>query len=861
MCPLPLAESLGPVGPAVSPVNDSATGPASPDGAAEGSPEPLAHDHDPLPPTERAGASDPGGGGGLDGSEPLPPVSERPPRSQTSPKSERSPQSERPPRSERSPKIEGGRPRRSLNDELEAQAAQLRRMGLSWSTDGEGDSGRASDAPSGDLPPERPSDVSGDLASGEAFDTTWVASDSPGPNAGRRPKASQPGRPEAHADPLIGLVVADRYRLVEQIGRGAMGIVYRCEHTRIGKLLAMKLLAGELSTNKEVVRRFKHEALTVSKLGSPHTVQVFDYGVWQHLTFLVMELVEGHNLGRVLRRGGPMSLERMGKLMVQVCASLSEAHSKGIVHRDVKPENIMILVDENGVEMAKVLDFGLAKLREGSELNEMTLQGAVIGTPYYISPEQVLGEGVDGRSDIYSLGAVMFRALTGGYPFSSTTPMGMFTKHLTEAPPSASERAPELGIPQGVSDLVRRCMAKKAADRPQTVEEVRDALLQELQALGLPSRERLFLSEPPPVAAPAKAAAPTGRAGRRRARRAERLAGSQIATRDEVEAYQRKLRRAKWGTRVLLGAVGVAATAGAVVLAVRFAVHPREDFTGKETEPNDSAAQSNRLPLGRTVQGFVGERLNADTGDRDFYSLEVPRAQNGPTIRLSVTSLPNMALTTLLYREGFEHPVARFRTGSAGQDLLVPVLRVEPGRYFLAVMQDIDGREGDPRTYLYQNDSDPYFLTVSLVEAADDDEIEPNDEPQSAQHLHVPQTIHGTIGWLGDTDVFCVADPSDEPIRWRVDDDARPVGTVLEATPLVEGEPAPLVRVHVRSALLPDKARLPADVQGAWTSPPFAPERGPRCLQLRLTQDPWIDRVGSEPPRPDSARYSVTLLR
>jgi len=223
--------------------------------------------------------------------------------------------------------------------------------------------------------------------------------------------------------------------------------------------------------------------------------------------------------------------------------------------------------------------------------------------------------------------------------------------------------------------------------------------------------------------------------------------------------------------------------------------------------------------------------------------------------------LPNMALTTLLYLEGFEHPVARFRTGSAGQDLLVPVLRVEPGRYFLAVMQDIDGLEGDPRSYLYQNDSDPYFLTVSAVEPTEDDEIEPNDQPASAQRMVVPQTVHGTLGWVGDEDVYCANDPSAAPVRWRVEDEPRPAGTVLEATPLVEGEPAPLVRVHVRSALLPDKARLPADVQGPWTSPPFSAEGGARCLQLRLTVDPWVDRFSGEPARPDSTRYSVTLLQ
>src|SRR5690606_22997896 len=258
---------------------------------------------------------------------------------------------------------------------------------------------------------------------------------------------------------------------------------------RIGKLLAMKLLAGELSTNKEIVRRFKLEALTVSKLSCPHTVQVFDYGVWSHLTYLVMELVEGHDLSRALRRTGPLPFVVLGRLMVHVCASLAEAHDKGITHRDIKPENIMIVTDPRGVEAAKVLDFGLAKLRENAELNEVTLQGAVVGTPYFMSPEQVYGEEVDGRTDIYSLGAVMFKALTGTYPFQAKSPMAMFTKHLTAAPPSAVERAPDLAIPRGVSDAIQKCMAKEPGERFQAIEEVRDMLLDELHLV--PSSERL----------------------------------------------------------------------------------------------------------------------------------------------------------------------------------------------------------------------------------------------------------------------------------------------------------------------------------------------------------------------------------
>src|SRR5262249_33742792 len=155
--------------------------------------------------------------------------------------------------------------------------------------------------------------------------------------------------------------------------------------------------------------RFKQEALTVSKLSSPNTVQVFDFGVSEGLTYLVMELVAGEELGRTLRTLGPVAFSRLRRIISQVCSSLRGSAQKGITHRDIKPENIMLVRARDGSEIAKVLDFGLAKLREGAELNDVTSQGAIVGTPYYMSPEQVRGDPVDARSDIYALGALMYR--------------------------------------------------------------------------------------------------------------------------------------------------------------------------------------------------------------------------------------------------------------------------------------------------------------------------------------------------------------------------------------------------------------------------------------------------------------------
>jgi eukaryotic-like serine/threonine-protein kinase len=651
-------------------------------------------------------------------------------------------------------------------------------------------------------------------------------------------------------DPLIGLVVAERYRIIERIGRGGMGVVYRVAHTRIGKLLAMKLLTGELSANKEVVRRFKLEALTVSKLSSAHTVQVFDYGVWNHLTYLVMELVEGDDLARLLRKLGPMPYGRVGKLLVQVCDSLAEAHQKGIVHRDIKPENIMIITDKRRQEVAKVLDFGLAKLREGAELNEMTLQGSVVGTPYFMSPEQVHGDEVDGRADIYSLGAVMFRALTGTYPFDAKTPMAMFTKHLTEEPPSAAERAPDLEIPIGVSDAIQRCMAKERDERFQTVEELRAVLMQELLALPLSSDDRVSLGD----------SSDHSRSGGKAARAAVRATVSvsspevtktQIATRQELESYERKLRRARYGAWALVALVlaGTAATLGYGWYEGRERL-----AAGREREPNDHASTANPIRLGNKVAGLIGRRLDPSAGDRDFYTFDVP--PESPMVAVSVSGLRNMPLCAVLYRESLEQPIGQYCTGWPAQDLSIPRLRVDPGRHYIAVTQDLNPQDGStPR--VIENVSDDYQLLVEEIGASAGDEVEPNDGLESAQIIAAGAELAGAVGWVDDEDVVCIEAGHKGALAWEVNDDARKQpGTVLEVTPLVDGRPAPMMRVHPQGARPFGRPRLDADVSSPWTSPSY--EAGQRCLRLRLTSDPWADTVAQ--PHPDGSRYHVRSI-
>jgi serine/threonine-protein kinase len=650
--------------------------------------------------------------------------------------------------------------------------------------------------------------------------------------------------PAPIADPLIGVVVAERYRILEPLGRGGMGAVYKVEHTRIGKLLAMKLLTGELSRNPDVVRRFKQEALTASKLSSPNTVQVFDFGVAEGLTYLVMELVAGEDLGRTLRTGGPLRWERLGKIVIQICSSLAEAHGKGIVHRDIKPENVMLMRARDGTDLAKVLDFGLAKLRESTELNEVTSQGAIVGTPYFMSPEQVRGEPVDARTDVYALGALMYRALTGYYPFSGPTPMSVFTKHLTEPVVAPIDRAPELGIPPGLSALVVRALAKAPSDRFARIEDLQHALVEEMRAIGTSSVETLLdsgqLRRLQKVAATVPM--PSG----------TRIAPAvvELATRDEVEAYERKLRRQKYGAYVIALAVVVVSSG----VAARLALHETVQFRGVEVEPNNTVGDATEVPEGKRVTGYLGRRIDITRPDRDFFAVTVPSvAADKPTImHLGVTSLPNFATCTLLYKQGFSTPLGQYCVGRPSRDLDIGALELEPGRYFLAVTQDLDPY-GRTAPFVHENVSDPYTITFERAGPEPDHEIEPNDQIASANIVQPGTSMTGVIGWSRDEDMYCVPDGA-PAIRWRVKDATRDQGTVLEATPMKSADEGVSVRVHSSGK----GKESPTDAASPWTSTALAPIDGVRrCLRVRLASDPWSGSASSMVPNGGSEAYVV----
>ena len=274
------------------------------------------------------------------------------------------------------------------------------------------------------------------------------------------------------------------YRLVERLGAGGMGEVWRAQHRLLARPAAIKLIrgagAGNIGASDEAVRRFEQEAQVTARLSSPHTVQLFDFGVSGDGRFYyVMELLNGLDLETLVRRHGPLPAERVTYLLRQVCHSLAEAASYGLVHRDIKPANLFVCRYGGDCDFVKVLNFGIAK--EADHLMEtgaigLTREHGLRGTPAYIAPEQALGgSGIDGRADIYAVGCVAYFLLTGQLVFTGDTPMAVVVHHAHTLPIPPSERS-ELPIPPALDRLVLSCLAKDPAERPQSARDLSQRL-------------------------------------------------------------------------------------------------------------------------------------------------------------------------------------------------------------------------------------------------------------------------------------------------------------------------------------------------------------------------------------------------
>ncbi len=278
-------------------------------------------------------------------------------------------------------------------------------------------------------------------------------------------------------DALIGQLLAGKYRIEEKIDEGGMGCVYRATHILMEKRLAIKVLHPALAADDKIVARFTREAKAASRISHPHALTVTDFGESeQGVVFLVMEYLGGRTLKDIIRHDGPMPLSRVTEIVRQVSGALEAAHEQGVVHRDLKSDNIM-LEETSGGDWTKVLDFGIAKILEAEDKPDadLTAPNLIIGTPQYMSPEQCSqASDIDTRSDIYSLGIIVYEMLVGHVPFMGDSPTAIMMKHIQEPAPSILEERPEL--PAEVGRVVARALAKSPAERFQKAGELSNAL-------------------------------------------------------------------------------------------------------------------------------------------------------------------------------------------------------------------------------------------------------------------------------------------------------------------------------------------------------------------------------------------------
>jgi len=298
----------------------------------------------------------------------------------------------------------------------------------------------------------------------------------------------------SHTDDRLGQLLNDRYRLRKVIARGAMGSVYLADQLPLDRPVAVKILdlPSEQDDPEKVRTRFLREASTLARMEHPNTVRIYDFGYWNGTPFLVMEFVDGFSLRR-LQTNGPIPAVRVVDIAIQMCAALREAHGMGIIHRDLKPANILLTRHAGALDVVKIVDFGLAKGFYGQD-QDLTQNGQVLGTPMYMSPEQIRDDECDPRSDIYSLGVVLYRSFTGETPFPKGSTAEVLMANLYDTPRAFQVVRPELDLPPALEWVVARCLEKKPEDRFANVAELQKALKACRRALEDPAMRHMQLS-------------------------------------------------------------------------------------------------------------------------------------------------------------------------------------------------------------------------------------------------------------------------------------------------------------------------------------------------------------------------------
>jgi serine/threonine-protein kinase len=383
-------------------------------------------------------------------------------------------------------------------------------------------------------------------------------------------------------DGLVGRVLDGKYEIIERLGGGGMGTVYRARRVHIGDEVAVKVLRAEFVLEADAVERFRREARSAAMIRHANVVAIHDLSEARGLdapAYIVMELVRGNSLRELLQREGRLAPERAVALMRDICAGVGVAHRIGLVHRDLKPDNVIVAPpdDTNERETAKVVDFGLAHARDMAADLRLTQTGTVLGTPYYMSPEQCRGDELDARADVYSLGAMCYEMLAGSPPFTAHSLAGLIAKHLSDAPPALP---PQLGVPPALEAVCRRALAKNPNDRPADA----TVLNREIQAALMP---------------PTVAYVPSAEA----ARSASTPAESSVPAAPSFNAPLPQTHRGKWiAAALLLSVLGVFITGAAIYLSRSGSDHnanvaqPNLDETATPAAPSDQTATTEDTP-------------------------------------------------------------------------------------------------------------------------------------------------------------------------------------------------------------------------------------------------------------------------
>ncbi len=532
--------------------------------------------------------------------------------------------------------------------------------------------------------------------------------------------------------PLSGKIIDGRYRIVEKIGEGGMGSVFKVEHVRMEKILALKVLRPDTARDKGILSRFRQEAKTIAKLSHSNTVQVFDSGDLEDGSlFIAMEYLPGRDLAWHLRAHGPMTEEKAASIGIQVLSSLGEAHGLGIIHRDIKPANVLLVRRKDRDDQVKLLDFGIAKLNEGEGRKTITGITEFVGTPGYMSPEQARGDGLDQRSDLYSVGALLFELVTGRELFPATSPMQTVNMHLTAKPPKIIEVRPDRPVSPAFEAVLQKALSKDPKERWADADAMRAALEKVRRELGALAND--FTPMP------------------------DELTGK-MASREDFENFEKKLKRGRTLAPVAALLVLVALALGGWRA---YEAQAKSNPGTVETEPNNNPKDASRMALGAPIQGAIGATEDG-TNDRDLYVLDVPEG----SLSISLTGVEDLNLTLdVLQLEpkpgGGEDLVRRVFLDDRGpsEPERLDGFFARKGPLYLRVEEAPFVTEPRNRT---RRERSRYFYTLEVKKLEGKRlEEEPNDSPATAQNCPLTEAV---TAWAGARlPVIDAAERSDAP--------------------------------------------------------------------------------------------------